>query len=134
MNGKKAAVELGIGVAGALVKNAPEIIERMTKRKEEKNFFEENRSWIFLIILSIFVTNLDYINMFEDIILSSIINIIYGIIVFVLLFLFYYEEKSVFKINSNFIKFLIVSIFIMGIINSFYHICYAIINFLSFIL
>lgn len=130
----KDAVELGIGVVDTLAKNAPEIIERMSKKKEEKSFFKENKSWIFLIILSIFVTNLDYINIFENIILNSIINMLYGIIVLVLVFLFYYEEKDIFKINNNFFRFLNVSLIILGITNSLCHVYYAIVNLLALII
>lgn len=130
----KDAVELGIGVVDTLAKNAPEIIERMSKKKEEKSFFKENKSWIFLIILSIFVTNLDYINIFENIILNSIINMLYGIIVLVLVFLFYYEEKDIFKINNNFFRFLNVSLIILGVTNSLCHVYYAIVNLLAFII
>ena len=138
MKGKDVAVKLGVAVAGALadkaVENAPGIIERITKKKEEKNFFEENKSWIFMIILSIFVNNLNYINIFQNVILDSTINMIFGILLLVLLWLFYYEEKNVFKTNSNFIKTLIVTLFTFGIINSFYHIILAIINLFDFIL
>lgn len=138
MKGKEVVKALGVAVAGTLVdkavENAPEIIDRITKKKEEKNFFEENKNWIFIIILSIFVTKLDYINMFENAILNSIINMIFGIIVLVLLCLFYYEEKNTFKINSWFIRTLVVSLIILGLINSFYHIIYAISNLFAFIL
>ena len=135
--GAKAAKTFGVAVAGALVDKAvekgPGMIERITKKKEEKNFFEENKIWIFMIILSIFVTNLSYINMFKNVILNSIINIIFGIIIFVLLYLFFKEQKNLFKINSKFIKTLIVSLIILGSINSFYHIGYAVGNLFGFI-
>lgn len=130
MKVKPSVKELGVSLAGLLlgkaVENVPGIIDQMSKKKEEKNFFEENKKWIFTIIISIFVVKLDYINMFESVILNSLINMIFGIIVFVLLCLFYYEEKDIFKIKSLFFKTLIVSLFILGIINSFYHIGYAI--------
>lgn len=130
MKVKPSVKELGVSLAGLLlgkaVENVPGIIDQMSKKKEEKNFFEENKKWIFTIIISIFVAKLDYINMFESVILNSLINMIFGIIVFVLLCLFYYEEKDIFKIKSLFFKTLIVSLFILGIINSFYHIGYAI--------
>ena len=32
--------------------------------KEDKDFFEKNKNWIFMIVLTIFVINLEYINMF----------------------------------------------------------------------
>ena len=138
MKGKEIATRLGVAVAGALVDkaldSAPGIIDRMSNKKEEKSFFEENKSWIFIIILSIFITKLEYINMFKNVILNSIINIIFGIIVITLLCLFYYEEKNIFKIKSWFIKILVISIVILGIINSIYHISYAISNFLTLIL
>ena len=104
MGGKEMAIKLGFKAVGSLAENAPVIIERMTKKKEEKSFFEENKSWIFMIILAIFVNNLSYINMFENVILNSMINMIFGIIVLVLLLLFFYEEKHTFKINSKFIS------------------------------
>ena len=130
MKVKPSVKELGVSLAGLLlgkaVENVPGIIDQMSKKKEEKNFFEENKKWIFNIIIYIFVAKLDYINMFESVILNSLINMIFGIIVFVLLCLFYYEEKDIFKIKSLFFKTLIVSLFILGIINSFYHIGYAI--------
>lgn len=130
MKAKPSVKELGVSLAGLLlgkaVENVPGIIDQMSKKKEEKNFFEENKKWIFIIILSIFVTKLDYINMFESVILNSLINMIFGIIVFTLLCLFYYEEKDIFKIKSLFFKTLIVSLFILGIINSFYHIGYSV--------
>ena len=133
MKGKELAKELGILFAGALVKNAPGIVDRIAEKKEEKNFFEDNKSWIFIIILSIFVTHLDYFNMFENAILNSIINIIFGVIVLILLWLFFCEEKNIFKNNkSNFIKAVIISLIILGIINSFYHMCYAISNLFFF--
>lgn len=129
MKKKISVKELGVSLAGLLlgkaVENVPGIIDQMSRKKEEKNFFEENKKWIIIIILSIFVTKLDYINMFKNAILNSLINMIFGIIVFALLCLFYYEEKDIFKIKSLFFKTLIVSLFILGIINSFYHIGYA---------
>ena len=104
MKVKPSVKELGVSLAGLLlgkaVENVPGIIDQMSKKKEEKNFFEENKKWIFTIIISIFVVKLDYINMFESVILNSLINMIFGIIVFVLLCLFYYEEKDIFKIKS----------------------------------
>lgn len=135
--GQKIIEFLGPEIVGSLVsktiETTPKIIDRMAKKKEEKNFFEENKSWIFIIILSIFVINLEYINVFGNVILNSIINIIFGILIFVLLGLFYYEEKNIFKINSLFIKTLVVSLIILGIFNSFYHIIYAISNLFTFI-
>lgn len=138
MKGKKVVEVLGSAVAETLlektIENVPGIMDRFTEKKEEKTFFEKNKSWIFIIILSIFVIKLDYINMFNNIIFNSIINIIYGIIVLVLLCLFYYEEKHFFKINSLFMKTVIVSLITLGVINSFYHIIYAISNLFTSIL
>lgn len=131
---KKIIAKFGMIVAEALIKNSPGILDYANKKKEEKSFFENNQWWIFIIILSIFVTKLDYINIFENVPLNSIINIIFGIIVLVLLCLFYYEEKNVFRINSFFVKTLIISLIILGSINSFYHIGYAISNLLASIL
>ena len=128
MDGKEIAKELGTAALKSLAESAPKIIEKISKKKEEKSFFEENKNWIFMIILSIFVIKLDYINMFESVVLNSIINIIFGIIVFILLGLFYYEEKDSFGINSRFIRTLLVLLIVLGFINSFYHISYAIIN------
>lgn len=125
MKWKEIAKKYGIELGLKLVENTPQIVDSIVRRKEEKSFFEENKSWIFIIILSIFVIKLDYITMFENVILNSIINIIFGIIVFVLLCLFYYEEKNIFKFNSLFIKTLTVFLIVLGIINSFYHIGYA---------
>ena len=130
---KGAQAATAIGLTDAIVKKSPEIIERITKKKEEKSFFEENKSWIFMIILSIFVTKLAYFNMFENVILNSIINILFGIIVFILLYLFFEEEKKALNINSKFIKTLMVSLIILGIVNSFYHIGYGIYELLIFI-
>lgn len=132
MERKDAVKVLGSVLGGAIVdktiEKASVIFDRVTKKKEGESFLEENKSWIFIIILSIFVTNLDYINISENVILNSIVNIIFGIIVFVLLCLFYYEEKNVFMINSFFIKILMVSLIILGIINSIFHIVYALSN------
>ena len=136
--GKGIASKLGGVVVGVLadkaIEKAPEIIERISKKKEEKSFFEDNKSWIFMIILSIFVNNFNYINIFQNVILDSMVNIIFGILLLVLLLLFYYEEKNAFKINSNFIKTLMVSLVILGAINSLYHIGLAISNLFNFIL
>ena len=126
MRGKQAIKTLGIAVAGTLADKAPAIIDRIVKKKEEKTFFEDNKSWIYLIILSIFITKLDYINMFKNVIFNSVINMIFGIIVLVLLFIFGKEETKSFKDNTLFIKALIISSIILGIINSLYHIGYAI--------
>ena len=130
MKGKELAEKLGITLAESLLANTPKIVEHMTKKKEEKSFLEENKNWIFMIILSIFVVNLDYFNMFENVILNSIINIIFGIIVAILLYLYMSEEKNIFKINSKFVKTLMVFLTILGVINSFCHIGYAIVNLL----
>lgn len=128
--GIKELAKLG---AKALIANTPEIINQVNKKKEEKTFFEKNKSWIFIIILSIFVTNLSYINVFENVILNSAINIIFGVIVFVLICLFLFEVKKIFKIDSKFVKFLVISLIILGIINSVYHIGYAIVGLLEII-
>ena len=130
----KVAVKVLKALGGMAVEVAPSIIDSKIQKKEEKSFFEENKRWIYIIILSIFVTNLNYINISKYLILNSIINMIYGIIVLVLLCLFYYEEKNIFKINSPFIKTLIVSLIILGIINFLCHIGYAISSLFTFIL
>ena len=131
---KEVVKSLVIAAAMKLIENTPEIIEHVVKKKEEKNILKENKSWFFIIIFSIFVTNLEYINMFDSVILNSIINMMYGIIVLILLCLFYYEEKNIFKVNSWFIRVLIVSLTILGIINSLYHICFAVSNFFTLVL
>ena len=126
---KKDIRNLLVSGAGLLITQAPNILENVGKNKEkEKNFFEENRIWIFAIILTIFVTNLGYINMFSINILDSIINILFGIIVLILTCLFLMDEKNLFKTNSNFFRFLIVVLITLGIINSFCHIGCGIFN------
>ena len=127
----KVAVKVLKALGGMAVEVAPSIIDSKIQKKEEKSFFEENKRWIYIIILSIFVTNLNYINISGYLILNSIINIIYGIIVLILLCLFYNEEKNNFKINSPFIKTLIVSLIILGIINFLCHITFAISSLLA---
>lgn len=114
-------------VANSIIQVLPKIVENNKQKKEEKSFFEENKIWIFTIILTIFVTQLNYINMFSNDSLNSIINIIFGCIVGILICLFL-KEENIFKINSIFFKFLEISLIILGIINSFYHIGYAIFN------
>ena len=114
-------------VTNAIIQVLPKIVENNKQKKEEKSFFEENKIWIFTIILTIFVTQLNYINMFSNDSLNSIINIIFGCIVGILICLFL-KEENIFKINSIFFKFLEISLIILGIINSFYHIGYAIFN------
>ena len=133
MKGSKIIESLGILLAGKLIENAPGIIDKVSQKKEEKSFFEENKGWIFIIILSIFVMKLDYINMFENVILNATINIIFGIIILSLLFSFCYEEKKIFKINISFVKILLVSLLFLGTVNSFYHIGNAIISIFNYI-
>lgn len=133
MKGSKIIESLGTLLAGKLIENAPGIIDKMSQKKEEKSFFEENKGWIFIIILSIFVMKLDYINMFENVILNATINIIFGIIILSLLFSFCYEEKKIFKINISFVKILLVSLLFLGTVNSFYHIGNAIISIFNYI-
>lgn len=94
--------------------------------KEDKEFFEKNKNWIFMIVLSIFVTNIEYINMFENGILNGIVNIVFGIIVIVLTYLFFKEEKGWINSNSQFNSFLIKTLLALGVISSFYHVGYAI--------
>ena len=94
--------------------------------KEDKEFFEKNKNWIFMIVLSIFVTNIEYINMFENVILNGIVNIVFGIIVIVLTYLFFKEEKGWINSNSQFNSFLIKALLVLGVISSFYHVGYAI--------
>ena len=133
MKGSKIIESLGTLLAGKLIENAPGIIDKMSQKKEDKSFFEENKGWIFIIILSIFVMKLDYINMFENVILNATINIIFGIIILSLLFSFCYEEKKIFKINISFVKILLVSLLFLGTVNSFYHIGNAIISIFNYI-
>lgn len=126
-----AATAIGASVASA-VTTATDVAEKGSglfgrfKKKEEKTFFDENRHWISLIILSIFVVKLDYINMFQDVTFNSIINILFGLIVLALVCLYFIEEKNIFKTKSNFVKVLVAAIIILGAINSIYHIAYAI--------
>ena len=120
---QKIAADAAIEMGKAL---GPGIIEHYVTKKEEKSFFIENKNWIFMIILSIFVTKLDYINMFKNTVLNSIVNIIYGIIISVLLLLFFIEIKDFFKVNSKFTKALIIFLITLGTINFFYHVGYAI--------
>ena len=94
--------------------------------KEDKDFFEKNKNWIFMIVLTIFVTDLEYINMFENVILNGIVNIVFGIIVIILTCLFFIEEKGWINSKSKFNKFLITVLLAFGVIGSFYHIGYAI--------
>lgn len=91
-------------------------------KKEENEFFEKNKNWIFMIILTIFVTNMKYINMFENAILNGIVNIAFGIVVIVLIYLFFKEEKGWINGNGQFNNFLIKVLLAFGIISSFYHI------------
>ena len=44
----------------------------------------------------------------------------------ILIYLFYKQEKDWIKKNSQFNKFLINTLLVLGVINSFYHIGYAI--------
>ncbi len=134
MKWKKAALAFGAVTAKALAESAPGIIENIAKKKEEKSFFEENKSWIFMIVLSIFVTNLNYINIFNNLLLDSIINIIYGFIVLILMYLFYYEEKGIIRKQNSFIKALGIILPILGIINSISHIYSAINNMITLFL
>ena len=133
MKGSKIIESLGTLLAGKLIENAPGIIDKVSQKKEEKSFFEENKGWIFIIILSIFVMKLDYINMFENVILSATVNIIFGIIILSLLFSFCYEEKKLFKTNISFVKILLVSLLFLGTVNSLYHIGNAIISIFNYI-
>lgn len=133
MKGSKIIESFGTLLAGKLIENAPGIIDKVSQKKEEKSFFEENKGWIFIIILSIFVMKLDYINMFENVILNATINIIFGIIILSLLFSFCYEEKKIFKINISFVKILLVSLIFLGTVNSLYHIGNAIISIFNYI-
>ena len=94
--------------------------------REEKDFFEKNKNWIYIIILSIFVTHIEYINMFENVIFNGIANIIFGAIVIILLYLFINEAKGWIDKHSKFYSFLIKTLIIFGVISSFYHIGYAI--------
>ena len=48
-------------VANSIIQVLPKIVENNKQKKEEKSFFEENKIWIFTIILSIFVTQLNMI-------------------------------------------------------------------------
>lgn len=101
--------------------------------KEDKEFFEKNKNWIFMIILTIFVTNMEYINMFENIMLNGIVNIAFGIVVIVLIYLFFKEEKGWINGNDQFNNFLIKVLLFFGIVSSFYHIGYAIGHILALI-
>ena len=44
--------------------------------KEDKEFLDKNKDWIVMIILTILVSKLEYINMFQNIVLNGIINIL----------------------------------------------------------
>ena len=94
--------------------------------KEDKEFIEKNKNWAVMFVLAVFVTNLEYINMFENGILNGIVNIIFGIIVIVFTYLFYKEEKNWINKNSQFESFLIKLLLALGVISSFYHVGYAI--------
>ena len=101
---------------------------------EDKEFFEKNKNWIFMIILSIFITNMDYINMFENIILNGIINIAFGVVIIVLMYLFFKEEKEWINNDSKFNSFLVKALLVFGTVSSFYHVGYAIGQMIAFIL
>ena len=118
--------DLALLGAETLIDKAPDIINLVNKKKEEKTFFEKNKWWISLIILSIFVTKLNYIEMFKNVILNSTVNIVFGLIVFILVYLFLKEEKNAYRVKSKFTKFLIIAIIILGLINSFYHIGFSV--------
>lgn len=124
--------DLAILGAEALIDKAPDIINLVNKKKEEKTFFEKNKWWISLIILTIFVTKLNYIEMFKNVILNSTVNIVFGLIVFILVYLFLKEEKNAYRVDSKFTKFLIIAIIILGLINSFYHIGIAVYELINF--
>lgn len=118
---------MAVQAAVQLLSKTPEMISSIKRKKEdESTFFEKNKSWIFAIILAIFVTNLNYITMFDGLILNSLANIIYGLIVFDLTYLFLEEGKELFKIDSRFNKFLMTSLIGLGFINALYHVGYAI--------
>ncbi len=124
------AATLGTVAVNALIEGTPKIMDSINKKKEEKSFFDTNKFWIYIIILSVFVANLSYIVLFENTILNSIINIVYGVIVFILLCYFYFEVKEFYKTSTKLIKAATISIIILGIINSLCHVCSAIINLL----
>ena len=139
MNWKVALDYLGKGaswvsqsgvVSGVVAGNQEKKAIESTIAKE----VNQNKFMIFAIILAIFVVNLNYITMFQDVILNSSINIIYGIMVFILLCLFFLEEKDVFKTKYIFMKGVLIILMILGLINSLYHIGYAIFNILVSIL
>ena len=129
---KKKAVQLGAIVAGAAVESVPGIIEHFNKKKEEKSFFESNKIWIYSIILSIFAVNLEYIYMFSNNIINSIINIIYSIILFVFICCYHKELKYEKELYNGFIKTVYYSLILLGLINVLYHFGYSI-YYLSFI-
>ena len=112
-------------LAPALIDRAPNLIENIGKKKEE-NVIDRKKGFIFALILTIFVTKLEYINMFSNNIINALINILFGLIVFILICLFLEEEKEIYKIDSTFFKFLFIVLIALGFVNSFYHIGYAI--------
>ncbi len=124
---KKKIQDLLIPVTTTLIDQTPNLFKKMNENKGD-SFFDKNKSWIFTIILTIFVTRLGYIHLFENNILNSIINISWGFILLMLICLFLNECKKIFKINSNFLKFLVIVIIILGFLNSIYHVSYAIFN------
>ena len=124
MDKKKA---LGL-LAGAAIETAPGIIEHFTKKKEEKSFLENNKVWIYSIILSIFVINLGYIYIFSNNIINSIINIIYSVILFIFIFNYYKELKEEKELYNGFIKSVYYTLIILGVFNILYHFGYAIYN------
>ena len=94
--------------------------------KEDKEFLEKNKEWIVMIILTILITNFEYINMFKNIILNGVINILFASVIMLLIYLFYKEEKNWIKKNTQFYRFLINTLLVLGIMNACYHIGYAV--------
>lgn len=93
--------------------------------RKGKGFSYKTRNWASVIILSIFVNNIEYVNMFENIILNGVVNIVFGIITIVLTCLFF-KEKGWTGGNSQFNSFLTKTLLILGSVNSFYHVGYAV--------
>ena len=87
--------------------------------KKDESFFNENKKWIFMFILLICIEDMQYFNLFDNLILNSVLNIIF-IAMEIVLLCFVFDKCIKSNVNGKFYKFLIIFLVVIGIITSFY--------------
>ncbi len=101
-------------------------MEEKNKQTDEEKKLNEDKNWIYVLILVFFVNHTEYVNIFNNVIVNAIFNLITGgtlLILFIYLFTKQFEKNK--KIHNNLQRVLNIILTICGMGAACYNMGYA---------